>query len=236
MGNVYNYLWAVFVKWWWLVTVILFGIDKALEWMWPRYRTWLNETFPEATRRKFFWRILFVFVFFSGYLAWREEHIALEQTRRDLAKAESAAPGKLDPEPATLGKYVCTITLPVTQGTYALLVEFGVRHGQTDGFYGSVEFTTPYVKKESWMGVPLRTDKQQEPSRIDYGTHESPSHLRYEEKFASPVITPHRSSYFYFEAEKPLQIANILFIEDAMALSDQIRADTLSRQFDPCPR
>jgi hypothetical protein len=90
-GAVYEYLVAVFAKWYSLVTVILFGIDKALEWMWPRYRAWLNDTFPFEKRRRFFWGALLFFVFLSGFFAWRDEHLALEKTRRDLAQAARAS-------------------------------------------------------------------------------------------------------------------------------------------------
>jgi hypothetical protein len=133
-------------------------------------------------------------------------------------------------EPTTLGKYVCTTDLPAKDGKHALLVEFGVRRGQTDGFYGEVHFVDPYEKREAWVGAPLRTDKQ-EGMLIQMGltTREKPDHSAYAESFASPTVTSHRSYYLYFEAKQPLRLKGVAFIEDPQSLSDQIRANRANR-------
>lgn len=140
-------------------------------------------------------------------------------------------------EPSTLGKYVCTTSLPAGEGKKALLVEFGVRRGQTEGFYGEVHFATPYEKKEAWVGAPLRTDKQEGMLvQMSRTVQEKRDHTAYVESFVSPVITPHRSYYLYFEANQLPELKGVAFIEDPQALSDQLRANMLAKQVEQCPR
>lgn len=51
---------------------------------------WLNETFPFERRRKFFWAILLFFVFVSGFLAWRDEHLKVEQVRDSVIATQGS--------------------------------------------------------------------------------------------------------------------------------------------------
>lgn len=92
MGVLYEYLWAIILKWLWLVTGILFVLDKMLEWLWPSYRAWVSQTFSEGTRRRMYWRTLLFFVFLSAFLVWKDEH---ERMDRELARAEGSAGSKL---------------------------------------------------------------------------------------------------------------------------------------------
>jgi hypothetical protein len=89
VGTVGVHLYAVFFKWWWLVTVILFGIDMMLEWLWPNYRSWVSQTFPAGTRRKMFWGTLLVFVFLSEFLAWRDEYNKVDEKQTEIDRQAS---------------------------------------------------------------------------------------------------------------------------------------------------
>lgn len=92
MGVVYEYLWAVFVYWWvWLMTTILFGVDKFLEWLFPTYRDWLNQTFSLKTRRRAFWIATLALVFFASFLAWKDERATRLKSQEDSQKALAAA-------------------------------------------------------------------------------------------------------------------------------------------------
>jgi hypothetical protein len=90
MGPIYEYLWAVFWNWWGMVTGLLFVIDKTLEWFWAGYRAWLNQTVPTETRRRFFWRALFVFVLISGFLAWEDEHRKVGEKQAEINRLTTA--------------------------------------------------------------------------------------------------------------------------------------------------
>jgi hypothetical protein len=158
-----------------------------------------------------------------------------ERAKLDMASALKELPRT---EPTTVGKYVCTTDLTVGGGKYALIVEFGIRRGRSNGLVFRVDFESPYEKKQGWAGSPLRTDRS-EASMMAYEgvqTLEDPSHMFYQERFMSPSLTPQQSYYLYFEGEKPLRIKSLIFIEDYHAVSDQLRVETLARQVDLCPR
>jgi hypothetical protein len=139
-------------------------------------------------------------------------------------------------EPTGVGKYVCTTSLSAGAGKHALLVEFGVRRGQTEGFYGEVHFATPYEKQEAWVGAPLRTDKQGGMLvQMSRTVQEKLDHTAYVESFVSPVLTPHRSYYLYFEANQLPELKEVAFIEDPQALTDQLRTNMLAKQVEQCP-
>lgn len=88
MGDLYNYLWIVFVKRWAGMFALLIGIDEFLEWLLPQYRDWLDQSFSQETRRKFLWRTLLIFVFLSGLLAWKEENADYLKSQNDLIEAQ----------------------------------------------------------------------------------------------------------------------------------------------------
>src|SRR5918911_55189 len=97
MGAIYEYILSVIWHWWWLVTAVLFVIDKTLEWFWSGYREWLTRTFPLELRRRVLWRALLVCVFVSGFLAWKEERGKVEDKQREIdrqAKQLEASPRK----------------------------------------------------------------------------------------------------------------------------------------------
>jgi hypothetical protein len=70
------------------------SLDEALEWFWPgyraRYRARLNERFPLEQRRAFFWRTLLVFVFISGFLAWKNEHEKVANLQKQISEEGAA--------------------------------------------------------------------------------------------------------------------------------------------------
>ena len=143
--------------------------------------------------------------------------------------------------PVAWNKYVCTTALASSQqGKRALLIEFGVHNTPTNGFWGLVEFATPYTSVNSWTGTPLRIDRQQTAPGLYMVTKEKwihyPTSLMYQEQFSSPSITPQQSYYLYFEAAKPLEPKNIVFIEDYLSAADPTRMRTLASQVGECPR
>ncbi len=75
---------------------LLIGIDEMLEWLFPQYRDRLNKLFSQATRRKVFWGALVVFVFVSGFLAWKEEHSEVNDQRTKIGSLETEAKGVLE--------------------------------------------------------------------------------------------------------------------------------------------
>lgn len=136
-----------------------------------------------------------------------------------------------------LGKYVCTTSIAAkTAGHYAILFEFGVRSGSTNGFGTAILIDQKIISHEYWGAQPLRTDIPPNRMSVETMMSENINGERYQLTFATPSITPQKSEYIYLETEQAPQVRAVIFLEDFDAISDQLKANALARIYDPCPR
>jgi len=98
-------------------------------------------------------------------------------------------------------------------GKHALIIEFGVRTGQTEGLHVGVNMDTESIDVRGWFdkpntptitvikkGIVKKFIAQYEPQK-------------YERKERYMSLTPLVSYYWYFEAEEPLQVKEVLFLD-----------------------
>ena len=158
--------------------------------------------------------------------------IELDHLRQQLSARENGS------HAAGPNKYVCQARLSPFRnvGKHGLLVEFGVRHEQTHGFYGGVGPSNPCSHVERWFAGPLRTDRQEPLGEVRTMSKTTRRDTEYLESFQSPSLTAHESRYFYFEADQPSKLVAVVFVEDGFAADDPVRIDQLSRDVGECPR
>jgi hypothetical protein len=71
-----NYLWTLAGYAKWLLTGGPFLIDTLVKKYRPDWAAKLDKLLPPEQRRRFEIALLGLAIFFSGFLAWRDEHIA----------------------------------------------------------------------------------------------------------------------------------------------------------------
>ncbi len=102
---------------------------------------------------------------------------------------------------------------PKTAGEYGLVVEFGVRISPMEGLHVGIDVGAPYKKVQQWFGVPNNPVVPDNCGGVFTDSakrHEPPIYAR---KFSSPGITSTKSYYLYFEANVPLQVKEVQFLD-----------------------
>jgi len=174
---------------------------------------------------------------YADAVAARDTKLAIDERIAKLIRPGNAAP----PEVLGLGKYVCTTSIKAsTAGHFAELVEFGVRHGQTNGLAVLIAINQKITSRVShWGAAPLRTDVPPTPAGayINYKSdYFGDSGQVWMVTFSAPNISERRSEYMYVESDKDFSIVAIRYLEDIDALSDELKAKDLQSKFTTCPR
>jgi hypothetical protein len=105
MGELWEYLIVLAGYGKWILTGGPFLAENIVKRVKPSWTQWLDKRIAAATRVRIEVGIIIVAVFFAGFLAWRDEHLArhfasnnpLQQTTIDRLSADlTAARGKID--------------------------------------------------------------------------------------------------------------------------------------------
>lgn len=140
-------------------------------------------------------------------------------------------------------RYVCVtpIKYPFNgKSPFGLLFEFGVFNAPTNPFVGAFTLNEAVNvdQIDHWVGVPLRTNKQNTAPDYTGLIREHPNGPNtYAEKFESPNITPFQSYYIYIEGSMNMRYPVANYLNDWRLVND-IRPQNLFElydQFDPCP-
>ena len=98
-SSLYQYIGAVFQNWFLYMTAGPFLLDEVFARVFPKTRDRFGKLFPAKVRRRIEVAILFVGVFYAGYAAFNEEHVAKEAERaaketvqRELVSAKNVTP------------------------------------------------------------------------------------------------------------------------------------------------
>lgn len=132
-------------------------------------------------------------------------------------------------------KYVCVTQVSAsTPGKYGALVEFGVHDKPTNGFAGYIATSDAYSSVSHWSGTPLHTDKPGSQSGVYFDISEDRQEKSYTVRFSSPSITEYTSQYIYLEADKPMFIQQILYLEDILMTNPQ-QSMKMAAAYGECP-
>ncbi|MBI4283225.1 MAG: hypothetical protein HY663_02005, partial [Chloroflexi bacterium] len=102
---------------------------------------------------------------------------------------------------------------PLGSGKYALLIEFGVRRGMTEGLHIGVNVNAELTNFKTWL------DKSETPTITVTGMSVFKKFSRgyqppmYDQKLKSLNLTPSTSYYWYFETEEPPKVRQLLFMD-----------------------
>jgi hypothetical protein len=90
MGNFYRYFSALWPYWWWFLTSGPYVVDPLLESMFESYHWWKVGHFSIKTWQRAKGVLALTGIFFAGFFAWRDEHLALEQARKETVEARES--------------------------------------------------------------------------------------------------------------------------------------------------
>lgn len=89
MGNGYEYISAVVRYWWVLVPGGVLAVEPAIEYLWEGYSKWLDQYVSKEKRRRVILAISFLLIFYAGFLAWRDEHVKMEEASARVVKLQA---------------------------------------------------------------------------------------------------------------------------------------------------
>jgi hypothetical protein len=217
---------------------LLFMIEPALDCCVQSYREWADKYVSRKLRTRLSIGVSIAAAFIACFLAFPDQCDATIQAnneknttigerveaRRQLT--EKVVPPPRQPTSPEVVKYICATAISAqTPDHSAILFEFGIRGGSSNGFAGLVAIDQPISKALSWLGAPLRTDISPNTAALYTISKDQITGESYRRSFASPQLTPQKSEYIYIEAEKSFNLRAVAFLEDFDALQDQIKAN-----------
>jgi hypothetical protein len=90
VADLYAYLLALLLNWWWLMGVGPLGIDRILRSLSPSYTACADRKWPLERRAKIFRRVAFASIFVAGFMAFRDEKIKLDQLNSNIQNSRHA--------------------------------------------------------------------------------------------------------------------------------------------------
>lgn len=102
---------------------------------------------------------------------------------------------------------------PLGAGKHALIIEFGVRIGATKGLHVGVNVDVECTDVKSWLDHPNTPTVTVIETGIITNFAAPVKPQMYDQKVDSLEITPTTSYYWYFEANEPLKVKEVLFLD-----------------------